>query len=38
MDDAFPWLEMAVQERSLWIAWLAVDPRFDLFRRDARFV
>jgi eukaryotic-like serine/threonine-protein kinase len=37
MDNAFQWLERAVQERSLWIAWLAVDPRFDLFRRDVRY-
>jgi len=37
MNDAFCWLEKAVQERSLWIAWLAVDPRFDLFRGDSRY-
>jgi eukaryotic-like serine/threonine-protein kinase len=37
MNDAFHWLENAVQERSLWTAWLKVDPRFDLFRDDPRY-
>ena len=37
MNEAFHWLEKAVQERSLWIAWLAVDPRFDAFRGDPRY-
>jgi TolB-like protein len=37
MNTAVCWLEKAVQERSLWIAWLAVDPRFDLFRGDPRY-
>jgi serine/threonine protein kinase len=38
INNAFRWLEHAVQERSLWIAWLAVDPRFDVFRGDPRYV
>jgi hypothetical protein len=38
MNNAFRWLENAAKERSLWIAWLAVDPRFDLFRGDPRYV
>jgi hypothetical protein len=37
MNTAICWLEKAVQERSLWIAWLAVDPRFDLFLGDPRY-
>ncbi len=37
MNEAFHWLEKAVEERSLWIVWLAVDPRFDLFRGDPRY-
>jgi hypothetical protein len=37
MDESFHWLEEAVKERSIWIVWLAVDPRFDLFRGDPRY-
>lgn len=37
VNQAFQWLERAVEERSLWIPWLAVDPRFDTFRGNARY-
>jgi len=37
MNGAFCWLEKAVEERSLWIGWFAVDPRFDRFRSDPRY-
>jgi tetratricopeptide (TPR) repeat protein len=36
-DEAFSWLERAIQERSSWLAWAKVEPRFDSLRSDARF-
>jgi hypothetical protein len=36
-DQAFRWLERAIQERSGWIAYLRVDPRLDALRADGRF-
>ncbi len=36
-EEAFGWLERAVAERSSWLAWLKVDPRYDSLRDEARF-
>lgn len=36
-DLAFAWLEKAVAERSHWLVWLRLDPRWDAIRDDARF-
>lgn len=36
-DLAFEWLERAYDERSAWMAYLAVDPRLDALRGDGRF-
>src|SRR6267378_7773 len=36
-DQAFTWLERAFQERSSWLAWAKVEPRFDTLRPDPRF-
>ncbi|OLD12229.1 MAG: hypothetical protein AUI50_07855 [Crenarchaeota archaeon 13_1_40CM_2_52_14] len=36
-DQAFTWLERAFQERSSWLAWARVEPRFDSLRSDKRF-
>jgi TolB-like protein/DNA-binding winged helix-turn-helix (wHTH) protein/Flp pilus assembly protein TadD len=36
-DEAFQWLEKANQERSGWLIFLRVDPRFDAVRNDPRF-
>jgi tetratricopeptide (TPR) repeat protein len=36
-DEAFAWLEKAVQERSSWLVWITVEPRFDGLRGDDRF-
>jgi len=36
-DQAFAWLEKAYTERSVWLLWLKVDPKFDSLRSDARF-
>jgi TolB-like protein/Tfp pilus assembly protein PilF len=36
-DNAFTWLERAFQERSSWLAWAGVEPRFDTLRSDPRF-
>jgi len=36
-DTAFSWLEKAYEERSCWLAWLKVEPRFDILRSDPRF-
>jgi adenylate cyclase len=36
-DEAFAWLERAYNERSSWLVWANVEPRFDSLRSDARF-
>ena len=35
--QAFDWLEKAFEERSSWLAWIQVEPRFDPLRADPRF-
>ena len=35
--QAFAWLERAVQERSSWLVWIGVEPRYDSIRSDPRF-
>ena len=37
-DIAFRWLTRAFQERSHWLVWLRLDPRWNGLRPDARFV
>ncbi|MEX1071909.1 MAG: tetratricopeptide repeat protein [Anaerolineales bacterium] len=37
-EEAFTWLERAYSERSSWLAWIKVEPRFDPLRADSRFV
>jgi tetratricopeptide (TPR) repeat protein len=36
-DDAFAWLQKAFDERSHWLVWLRLDPRWDSLRADPRF-
>jgi tetratricopeptide (TPR) repeat protein len=36
-SKAFLWLRRAYRERSSWLAWVKVEPRFDLLRSDKRF-
>lgn len=36
-DAALHWLDKAVQERSHWLVWLRLDPRWDSLRSDPRF-
>lgn len=36
--QAMDWLERAYRERSVWMAWLRVEPSFDKMRDDGRFV
>ena len=36
-NRAFEWLERADRERSAWLAWVRVEPRFDGLRSDPRF-
>jgi len=36
-EQAFRWLDKAVEQRSYWIFWLKVDPRLDGLRTDPRF-
>jgi len=36
-DGALEWLERAVAERDVWIAWAQVEPRFDSLRAHPRF-
>jgi adenylate cyclase len=37
-DEAFAWLERAYHERSSWLVWANVEPRFDSLRADPRFI
>ena len=36
-DQAFTWLEKAFEEKSSWLVWAKVEPRFDVLRSDPRF-
>jgi len=36
-DQALKWLERAFQERSSWLVWARVEPRFDSLRQDPTF-
>jgi TolB-like protein/class 3 adenylate cyclase/Tfp pilus assembly protein PilF len=36
-EKAFEWLEKAYEDRSSWLVWMKVEPRFDFLRSDARF-
>ena len=36
-EQALTWLRKAVEERSHWLVWIRVDPRFDTLRSDHRF-
>lgn len=36
-DEVFTWFERAVRERSSWLVWINVEPRFDRLRSDDRF-
>ena len=35
-EQALIWLRKAVEERSHWLVWIKVDPRFDALRHDTR--
>ena len=36
-DSAFKWLDKACDERTHWLVWLKLDPRWDTLRADPRF-
>jgi TolB-like protein/tetratricopeptide (TPR) repeat protein len=36
-DRAIEWMDKAHDERSAWLAWANVEPRFDILRDDPRF-
>jgi TolB-like protein len=36
-NQAFQWLKKALEERSVWMGYLKVEPQFDLLRSDSRF-
>ncbi len=36
-NQAFHWLDKALEERSSWMTYLAVDPLWDPLREDPRF-
>ncbi len=33
-DQAFTWLEKAFEDKSSWLVWAKVEPRFDVLRSD----
>lgn len=37
-DTAFSWLHRAFEEKSHWLVWLRLDPRWGKMRSDARFL
>jgi adenylate cyclase len=37
IDETMAWLERAYEERSSWLVWINVEPRFDGLRSDPRF-
>ena len=37
IDEAFRWLDKAFDERSHWLVWLRLDPRWKSLRSDPRF-
>ena len=38
VEQALAWLEKAYAERSSWVVWINVEPRFDPLRSEPRFV
>ena len=36
-DRSMEWLEKAYEDRSAWLIWIKVDPRFDVLHADPRF-
>jgi TolB-like protein/DNA-binding winged helix-turn-helix (wHTH) protein/Flp pilus assembly protein TadD len=36
-DQTFKWLQIAYDDRAVWMSYLAVDPLFDSLRQDQRF-
>jgi len=36
-DQAFEWLEKAVEDHDVWLVWLKTEPRFDNLRSNPRF-
>jgi tetratricopeptide (TPR) repeat protein len=36
-EQAFKWLQIAYDDRAVWMSYLAVDPSFDGLRSDQRF-
>jgi tetratricopeptide (TPR) repeat protein len=36
-DEAFAWLDKAFDERSHWLVWLRLDPRWNNLRSEPRF-
>lgn len=36
-EEAFDWLHKALEQRSLWLGYLSVEPQLDSLRPDARF-
>jgi hypothetical protein len=36
LDQTFEWLDRAYAERSFWLLWVNVEPKFDRLRSDRR--
>jgi TolB-like protein/tetratricopeptide (TPR) repeat protein len=36
-DEAFTWLQQALEQRSLWLGYISVEPQLDPLRADPRF-
>ena len=37
-DNAFKWFEKAVEDKNVWLIWFGTEPKFDEFRKDARYL
>jgi hypothetical protein len=37
IDDAIDWFESAIEQHSMWVIWLKMEPLYDALRASPRF-